>query len=73
VYGIALNSRGQAELALEILNDSRNLHQRDRDILWALATINRDAGNIQEAKAMARELVMLFPGDNAAKQLLKTL
>lgn len=73
VYAIALNGFGRTPKALQVLNKARSLHQSDRDILLALVTINRDAGNLLEAKSMAKVLVSLFPNDSAAKQLLNTL
>ncbi|MDH5255951.1 MAG: ammonia-forming cytochrome c nitrite reductase subunit c552, partial [Gammaproteobacteria bacterium] len=43
VYGVALNSAGETARALDTLAAASRRHPADRDILLALATINRDA------------------------------
>ena len=73
VYAVALNSVGQGAKAIEVL---RKLHERfpgDADILGALATYSRDAGDLPAALAYARKLVIVAPGDPGAKQLLSQL
>ena len=44
-----------------------------RPILIALATMNRDAGNLEDALRYANALVDAAPGDPLARQLLESL
>ncbi len=73
VYGIALNSAGQTPRALDTLAAASRRHPADRDILLALATINRDAGRLAEARTYAERLVAGDPDDAAAAALLSEL
>jgi len=61
VHGIALNSNGRTDDALEVLKASQLRHAADRDTLVALITINRDAGRFQQALAWADRLAALDP------------
>ena len=73
IYGIALNTEGKAEQAVRILETALSKDPKNRDILIALVTINRDRGELSRARTFARQLVAFFPQDSAAKQLLKNL
>ena len=73
VYGVALNSTGQAEAGILALAKAHELHPNDRDILFALATINRDMGRTTKAVNWAKKLVALNPGDPGAQRLLQAL
>jgi tetratricopeptide (TPR) repeat protein len=73
VYGVALNSAGQVPRALDVLSAASRRHAADRDILLALATINRDAGRIAEARKYAERLAAGDPEDASAAALLKEL
>ena len=44
VYAVALNSTGRTDDAIKTLEASHARHPADRDTLFALVTINRDAG-----------------------------
>jgi tetratricopeptide (TPR) repeat protein len=61
VHGVALNSTGRTDEALEVLEAAQARHPADRDTLLALATINRDAGHMAAALAWADRLVSLDP------------
>ena len=61
VHGVALNSVGQTDEALEVLEAAQARHPSDRDTLLALATINRDAGRMAAALSWADRLVALDP------------
>ncbi|MBN1599132.1 MAG: hypothetical protein JW894_12635 [Bacteroidales bacterium] len=46
IYAIALNSSGNPEKAIEILEHGYQLHPNDYNILYALTSISRESGNI---------------------------
>lgn len=73
VYGVALNSTGQAEAAVEALKAVHERHPNSRDVLFALATIERDRGNPEAAIGWTRDMLRLNPGDQQADQLLRQL
>jgi tetratricopeptide (TPR) repeat protein len=73
VYGVALHSAGRPADALRVLAEAHQRHPGDRDVLFGLATISRDAGDLEAAVRSARKLVELSPGDAAARQLLSRL
>ena len=73
VLGIALNSTGSAEEGIAALESAHNRRPGDRNILNALATINRDAGHKEAALAWAKKLLQLNPADAGAQQLLQSL
>ena len=75
VYAIALQSLGQIEKAIEILESSYGQHPGNVDILLALVTINRDAGNREQALRYLQPLKKLLPGNRSItllEQQLKT-
>jgi Flp pilus assembly protein TadD len=61
VHGVALNSSGRTDEALEVLEATHARHPADRDTLLALITINRDAGRLGEALTWADRPVALDP------------
>ncbi|MEM1412002.1 MAG: tetratricopeptide repeat protein [Pseudomonadota bacterium] len=73
VYGVALNSTGQPEAAVTTLESVHQRHPNSRDVLFALATIERDRGNRDAAIGWARGLLSLNPADQQADQLLRQL
>ena len=73
VYAIALNSAGRTPDALDVLKQANGQHPADVDILIALATISRDAGNRQAAIGYAEELVRVAPNAAEARSLLESL
>jgi len=73
VMGVGLNSLGDWEQALRVLQDAHQRHPGDRDVLLALATISRDAGQRAQAVAYARKLLDLSPGDAGVRRLLEDL
>lgn len=73
VLGVALNTNGQAEQALQVLERAYQQHPNDGDILTALATMNRDAGNREVALRYARALLALNPQNPSAQQLVAQL
>ena len=59
VYAVALNSMGQPQQAIMVLQGAHNAHPNDRDILSALVAFNRDAGNDKQAARYAQKLKLL--------------
>ncbi|MDH3732141.1 MAG: tetratricopeptide repeat protein [Gemmatimonadota bacterium] len=70
VYAIGLNSSGQTETAVSTLEAALRRSPYDRDILFGLATISRDAGRTDEALRYARRIAALWPSDPASSQLV---
>ena len=73
VYGVALQSVGRADDALQVLASAHSLHPADTDLLIALATMQRDHGDLDVAIDYARKLVELAPHDQEARRLLAQL
>jgi tetratricopeptide (TPR) repeat protein len=73
VYAVALNSLDQPEAAVELLMSSKNRFPADFDIHWALATILRDQGRNDAAKAIAEEMAERYPGMPAVQNLWESL
>jgi len=64
VLGIALNSLGQQDEALTLLENAFQEFPTNYDIGWALATILRDAGDFEHAKEVVDALGRSYPDDS---------
>jgi predicted CXXCH cytochrome family protein len=73
VHAVALSSTGRRDAAIAALMRARARNPRDRDILVALVTLNRDGGNLAEARRYAELLAAAYPDDPGARQLLEQL
>ena len=73
VYAVALQSSGQVNQAIGILQRAHQGRPADRQILNALIAFERDNGNILAAKVYAQELVQLVPDDPTARATLAQL
>lgn len=73
VYGVALNSLGLNDDALALLQDARREFPADFDIGWAVATMLRDAGDVDKARSVAAELSQQFPNDPNIAALRESL
>ena len=71
--GIALKSAKRDAEALGVLERASARFPGHREILFALATIDRQRGARAEALAWARRLMTLTPSDPAAQRLLADL
>ena len=69
VYAIALQSAGKIPQAIEVLEASYGLHPGSADLVYALVTINRDAGNKEAALRYVEVLKKLLPENMAVRQL----
>jgi len=73
VYGVALNDTGRPDQALSVLSAAHKRHPGNRDLLFALASISRDRGDLPAAIEHARTLVTISPGDPGPLQFLGQL
>src|SRR5262249_17773943 len=73
VYGIALNSAGAQGESLDVLRRAHQAHRVNFEILSALVTISRDAGDLAGAVGYAEELVRLAPRNPDARALRDSL
>ncbi|MGI9272648.1 MAG: tetratricopeptide repeat protein [Woeseiaceae bacterium] len=73
VEGIALNSLGYAEAAIQTMQDARDRFGGDFDIAWALATMYRDSGDSAAAATIIDELERQHPGDARITSLRESM
>jgi tetratricopeptide (TPR) repeat protein len=73
VYAVALSSSGKTLEAIGVLERAAVRWPTDRDILFALATLRRDAGQLEAAHEAARALVGAHPHDDEARALEEQL
>ena len=73
VHGVAANSLGRSDEALEILKDAWLRFPDDFDIGYALATISRDNGELESATAVATTLKSRFPDNPTVDALLQNI
>jgi len=70
VYAIALNSTGSPQQARGLLERLHQQHPAEPDVLVALVTTARGAGDIPTALLHARELARLYPGNPQIQMLV---
>lgn len=73
VYGIALNSLGDPERAVDVLSGAAQRFPADFDIQWGLTTMLRDLGRHDEARVLAEEMVKRYPGVASVQNLLQSI
>lgn len=73
VYAVALQSTGDLSQAISVLEQTLIMIPADVDILFALVTFNRDAGNREQALLYLKKLQALLPGNSAIEQLIQEL
>jgi predicted CXXCH cytochrome family protein len=73
VYGVALHSSGSPDAGLEELENVAERFPGYSPVLFALATMHRDAGDIETARMYARRVLEVSPGDTAARALAAEL
>lgn len=71
--GVGLYSAGEQDRALALLDEAHERFPAYRDILFALATMHRDAGGIDEALDYTRRMLDLSAADADARALLAEL
>jgi predicted CXXCH cytochrome family protein len=72
-YALALNQNGQATAAIRLLTTALATHPDDRDILFALAAFERDAGQLDAARQHAARLIDTYPADTEGRALVESL
>ena len=73
VYAIGLNSAGYTDKAIERLEHSAERNPGNVELLFALATIERDRGEIEKAMGHAQMLALANPRDSRLAGLIKQL
>jgi tetratricopeptide (TPR) repeat protein len=73
VYAIGLHSTGKRDAALAALRAASARHPYDLDILGALVSMNREAGNARAALPYARKLAEVLPDDASVQRLIADL
>jgi tetratricopeptide (TPR) repeat protein len=72
-HGVALHSTNRVGEAVRVLGDALQRHPGNREILFALASFHRDAGNREEALRYAEQLLEIDPADPQARALRQSL
>jgi tetratricopeptide (TPR) repeat protein len=73
VYAVALNSFGRPADAIRVLDRASGRWPGNRDMLMALVTMQRDAGESEAARSTAARLSQAFPNDPQIGALIKQL
>jgi tetratricopeptide (TPR) repeat protein len=73
VHAVALHSTGKTSRALETLKRAHERHPGYAELLFTLATVSRDSGDVEAAARYARQLIELAPGHPGAAGLLREL
>jgi Flp pilus assembly protein TadD len=73
VYGVALHDTGQPEAALAHLKSLLRQAPANPDLLLALATYSKAAGNTEDARRYASKLAELMPEDPGVRQFYESL
>ncbi len=73
VYAVALHSGGRRDEAMTVLREALRNHPNNREILQALISFSRMAGNAVAALGYAEQLAIVEPGDQALGRLIHEL
>jgi predicted CXXCH cytochrome family protein len=73
IYGVALHSAGRQQEAIAYLKDSLVGHPENRDIIMAIVSFSREAGDAATALQYAEQAARIAPADPAAKSLVDEL
>jgi predicted CXXCH cytochrome family protein len=73
VYGVALHSSGSPEAGLDELERVHERFPGYAPVLFALATMHRDAGDLESAREYGNRLLDVSPGDASARALAAEL
>ena len=73
VEAIALHSAGQRDAALAALSKANKRHPGDLEILSALISISREAGDQRAALRYAKQAAEILPDDRNVQQLVRDL
>lgn len=73
VLAVALNSSGQRDEAITVLKETLKSHSGNRDILLALISFSRLAGDATAALGYAEQLAAITPDDRNLAALIQEL
>jgi predicted CXXCH cytochrome family protein len=73
VYAVALHSSGSIDASIKMLLANLSRHPDDQDTLLALATFNRDAGDVGAALEYAERLSRISPNNRDLARLVDDL
>jgi tetratricopeptide (TPR) repeat protein len=73
VYAVALHSTGRPTEAVQVLEQALQRWPTDRDLLFALASFQRDAGDRPAARRTVQALLAAYPRDPGAQVLAAEL
>jgi tetratricopeptide (TPR) repeat protein len=73
IYGVALHSAGHGQEAITYLKGSLTAHPENRDIVMALVSFSREAGDVATALRYAEQALKIAPDDPAVKGLVEDL
>ena len=73
VYAVALHSAGQRDQALAVLKEGLKSHPSNREILQALVSFSRTAGDVKAALGYAEQLAVIAPDDQGLAGLIRDL
>ncbi|SIO39491.1 doubled CXXCH domain-containing protein [Bradyrhizobium erythrophlei] len=73
VYAVALHSSGRRDEAITMLKNTLKGHPGDREILQALVSFSRMAGDAKAALGYAEQLAVISPDDQSLAALIKEL
>jgi Flp pilus assembly protein TadD len=73
IYGVALHSTGRQQEAITYLRDSLTAHPENRDIVMAIVSFSREAGDTATALRYAEQAARIAPDDPAVRGLLDEL
>ena len=73
VYAVALHSSGQRDEAMAVLKQALKSHPGNREILLALVSFSRTAGDTKGALDYAEQLATIAPDDDNLRRLVDEL
>ena len=73
VYAVALHSAGHRDDAMTVLKEGLKSHPSNRDILLALVSFSREAGDAAAALGYAEQLAVIAPGNQSVEGLIREL
>jgi Flp pilus assembly protein TadD len=73
IYGVALHSAGHQHEAIAYLKDSLPAHPENRDIVMAIISFSREAGDAATALRYAEQAARIAPDDPAVKRMVEEL
>jgi predicted CXXCH cytochrome family protein len=73
IYGVALHSAGRQQEAITYLRESLAGHPENRDIIMAIVSFSREAGDTATALQYAEQAARIAPDDPAVRRLAEEL